>query len=162
MKATDQYFPVVLFIMYYYTLHVCWKKVVVTFKSVEEILKYDHSNESHWAVLSCGAVYYAVQGGSNFWLCGRNPKVWLGHTLGFLPQTQMKASSEVPFLMHYKVVSLLYNFVNENLNIHMKADHNFTILLKIVKIHTFPFTLCMGSTTTATALSDRASKLCTK
>ena len=24
----------------------------------------------HWAVLSCGAVYYALQGGSNFWVCG--------------------------------------------------------------------------------------------
>ena len=35
MKATEQYFPVVLFIMLY--------KVVQTFKSVDEILKYDHS-----------------------------------------------------------------------------------------------------------------------
>ena len=48
----------VLFIM----LH----KVVLTFESVDEILKCDHSNESYWAVLSCGTVYYAVQGGSNF------------------------------------------------------------------------------------------------
>ena len=68
MKATEQYFPVVLFIMLY--------KVVLTFESVDEILKCDHSNESYWAVLSCGAVYYAVQGGSNFWVCGLNPKVW--------------------------------------------------------------------------------------
>ena len=45
-------------------------------KSVDEILKCDHSNESYWAVLSCGAVYYAIQGGSNFWLCVWNPKVW--------------------------------------------------------------------------------------
>jgi len=58
MNATEQYFPVVLFIMLY--------KVVLTFVSVEEILKCDHSNESYRAVLSCGAVYYAVQGGSNF------------------------------------------------------------------------------------------------
>ena len=28
-----------------------------------------------WAVLSCGVVYYAVQGGSNFWVCGWNLKV---------------------------------------------------------------------------------------
>ena len=28
----------------------------------------DHSNESYGAVLSCGTVYYAVQGGSNFWV----------------------------------------------------------------------------------------------
>ena len=46
--------------------------VILTFESVDEILKYDHSNESYWAVLSCGAVYYAVQGGSNFWGCARN------------------------------------------------------------------------------------------
>jgi len=58
MKATEQCFPVVLFIMLY--------KVVLTFESVDEILKCGHSNESYPAVLSCGAVYYAVQGGSNF------------------------------------------------------------------------------------------------
>ena len=58
MKAIEQYFPVVLFIMLY--------KVVLTFESVYEILKCDHSNESYCTVLSCGAVYYAVQGGSNF------------------------------------------------------------------------------------------------
>ena len=57
MKATVQYFPVVLFIM------LC--KVVLTFESVDEILKCDHSNESYCAVLSCGVVCYAVQGGSN-------------------------------------------------------------------------------------------------
>ena len=38
-KATEQYFPVVLFIMLY--------KVVLTFESVNEILKCDHSNESY-------------------------------------------------------------------------------------------------------------------
>ena len=58
MKATEQYFPVVLFIMLY--------KVVLTFKSVDEILKCDHSHESYCAIRSCGTVYYAVQGGSNF------------------------------------------------------------------------------------------------
>ena len=37
-------------------------KVALTFGSDNEILKYDHSNESYWVVriLSCGAVYYAV------------------------------------------------------------------------------------------------------
>ena len=58
MKATEQYFPVVLFIMVY--------KVVLSFEFVDEILKCDHSNESYRAGSSCGAVYYAVQGGSNF------------------------------------------------------------------------------------------------
>ena len=49
MKATEQYFPVLLFIKLY--------KVILTFESVDEILKCDHSNESYWAVLSCAAVY---------------------------------------------------------------------------------------------------------
>ena len=39
MKATEQYFPVVLFIMLY--------KVVLTFESEDEILWCDHSNESY-------------------------------------------------------------------------------------------------------------------
>ena len=38
MKATEQYFPVVLFIMLY--------KVVLTFESVDEIIKCNHSNEA--------------------------------------------------------------------------------------------------------------------
>ena len=58
MKATEQYFLVVLFVMLY--------KVALTFESVDEILKCYHSNESYWVALSFGAVYYAVQGGSNF------------------------------------------------------------------------------------------------
>ena len=58
VKAVEQYFPVVLFIMLY--------KVILTFESVDEILKCDHSNESYCAVLSCGAVYYAVQSCSIF------------------------------------------------------------------------------------------------
>ena len=37
MKATEQYFPVILFITLY--------KVVPTFESVNEIPQYDHSNE---------------------------------------------------------------------------------------------------------------------
>ena len=51
-------------------------KVTLTFESMDEILWCDHSNESYWAVLSCGTVYYAVQGDSNFWVCGRNPMMW--------------------------------------------------------------------------------------
>ena len=39
MKATEQYSPVVLFLMLY--------KVVLTFESVDKILKCDHSNESY-------------------------------------------------------------------------------------------------------------------
>ena len=40
--------------------------MILTFECVDEILKCDHSNVSYRAVLSCGAVYYAVQDGSNF------------------------------------------------------------------------------------------------
>ena len=39
MKATEQYFPVVLFIVLY--------QVVITFESVDEILQCNHSNESY-------------------------------------------------------------------------------------------------------------------
>ena len=39
MKATEQYFPVVLFIMLY--------KVVPSFESVDKILNGGHSNESY-------------------------------------------------------------------------------------------------------------------
>jgi len=39
MKATKQFFPVVLFIMLY--------MVVLPFESVDEILKCDHSNERY-------------------------------------------------------------------------------------------------------------------
>ena len=38
----------------------------LTFEAVDESLKCDHSNESSRAVFPFGAVYYAVQGGSNF------------------------------------------------------------------------------------------------
>ena len=42
MKVTEQYFPVVLFVMLY--------KVVLTTEFVDEILKCYHSNERYWAV----------------------------------------------------------------------------------------------------------------
>ena len=66
VKATEQCFPVILFIM------LC--KVVLTFESVDEIilLKCEHSSESYWAVLSCGTVYYALQGCSIFSVSGWN------------------------------------------------------------------------------------------
>ena len=99
MKATEQYFPVVLFIMPY--------KVIVTFESVDEILMCDYSNESYWALLSCAAVYYAVQGGSIFWVSGWNPK--LSVTI------QMKATEQyfpVVLFMLYKVI-LSFESVDE-------------------------------------------------
>ena len=50
MKTTKKYFPVVLFIMLY--------KVILTFKSVDEILKCDHSNEIFLAILSRGTICF--------------------------------------------------------------------------------------------------------
>ena len=47
--------------------YISWSQMI-TFCgfSVDKTLVCDHLNESYWAVLSCGTVYYAVQGGSNF------------------------------------------------------------------------------------------------
>ena len=53
-KLLSKCFPVPLFIMLY--------TVVSNFWVCGSILNCDHSNESFWVVLSCGAVYYAVQG----------------------------------------------------------------------------------------------------
>ena len=53
MRAIEQYFPVVLFIIL--------NNVVLTFEPVYKILKCDHSYESYGAVLFCDTV---VQGGS--------------------------------------------------------------------------------------------------
>ena len=58
MKAIEQYFHAVPFIMKH--------KVVLSFKFVTKTLVCDQSNESYWAVLSCGTVYYEAQGGSIF------------------------------------------------------------------------------------------------
>ena len=55
MKATEQYFPVVLFIMLY--------KVVLTFESVDEILKCDHlmkATEQYFPVVLFIMLYKVV------------------------------------------------------------------------------------------------------
>ena len=49
--ATKQYFAVA-----------CLLCCLTPFDSMDEILKCDCFNESNWAALACGAVYYAVQG----------------------------------------------------------------------------------------------------
>ena len=67
---------------------------------MDKILKCDHSNESYWAILSCGAVYYAVQGGSTELL-----SLWIK---SFSVTIRMKATEQyfpvVLFIMLYKVV----------------------------------------------------------
>ena len=86
IKVTEQYFPVVLFIMLY--------KVVLTIESLHLILKCDHSNVS-------SAVYYSVQGGSTSSLCIKLKRVTI----------EIKATEQyfpvVLFIMLYKVVLLL-------------------------------------------------------
>ena len=57
----DGYFPILNIAL---IITLC--KTVPTFESLDKVLWCDHSDESYRAVLSCGAVYYAVQGGSNF------------------------------------------------------------------------------------------------
>ena len=84
MKAIEQYFTVVLFIMLY--------KVVLTFDSVNEILKCDHSNESFWVVLSCGAVYYAAQRSFIFFT------LW------------MKSRSVTYLVWHIFIIMIVFNF----------------------------------------------------
>ena len=55
MKAIEQYFPVVLFVMPY--------KVPLTFDSLYEIVKCGQSNENYWAVFSYNVAFYV-----NFYL----------------------------------------------------------------------------------------------
>ena len=52
MKATEQFFPVVLFVMLY--------KVFLTLESVDEILKCDHSNENSLLVLLYGNICFSA------------------------------------------------------------------------------------------------------
>ena len=53
MKAIEQYFPVTLFYTMLY-------KLLLTFESVNEILKSDLSNERYCAVLSCGTARFSI------------------------------------------------------------------------------------------------------
>ena len=53
-KGTEQYFPVVLFLMLY--------KVVLTLESEGGIVKCDHLNENYWDVLSSCLKYMAEPG----------------------------------------------------------------------------------------------------
>ena len=52
MKVTEQYFPVVLFIMLY--------KVILTFESVDEVMWCDHSIETSLEVLLHGAICFSA------------------------------------------------------------------------------------------------------
>ena len=58
MKAIEQYFPAVQFIMLY--------KVVLNFESMDGVLQCDHSNDNPYTVCFFGTSYYVVQSDSNF------------------------------------------------------------------------------------------------
>ena len=68
MKATEQYFHVVLFITLYNVVPPC--------ESVDEILSVFHLNKSDWAVFSSGAVYCAASRNSKYWVYELNPVAW--------------------------------------------------------------------------------------
>ena len=57
IKVTELCFPVVMLIC---------STIERMLEPVGEFLKFAHSNNGHCVVLSCGAVCYAVGGGSNF------------------------------------------------------------------------------------------------
>ena len=69
IKAIEQYSPVVLSIMLY--------KAVLTFLSLGmkswSVTIQMNATEHYFSVV---LFYYLVQGDSNFWICGWNPKVW--------------------------------------------------------------------------------------
>ena len=85
-----------------------------TFDTVDKILKCDHSNESCWAVLPCGAVYYPVQCGSNFWVHGWNPEAfkWKLSNEAFKWKLLSSFFPVVLFIMLYMVI-LTFESVDE-------------------------------------------------
>ena len=89
MKAIEQYFHVVLFIMLY--------KVVLTFTSVDETLVCDHSNESYGAVLSCGKNHH-----SKFQF---DPRIWSSRHVKIRVTSikYMYSFIQFTFTVYYKV-----------------------------------------------------------
>ena len=63
IKANEQYFP-------FGTIYYAAVKRGLNFESVDKDRKCEYPHESYCAVLSCGTFYYAVQGGSDFSVCG--------------------------------------------------------------------------------------------
>ena len=63
IKANEQYFP-------FGSIYYAAVRRGLNFESVDKDRKCEYPNESYCAVLSCGTVYYAVQGGSDFSVCG--------------------------------------------------------------------------------------------
>ena len=97
MKATEQYFPVVLFIMLY--------KVVLTFESVDEILWCDHSNETSSAVLSHGTIYCWVFYQKKIWYL-----TWI-LILGTLRRQRVKVNKYITKQLHQPGCSITWQYV---------------------------------------------------
>ena len=121
MEATGQYFLVVLLIMLY--------KIVlstVLFLWIKNP-NCDHSEASYCAVLSCGTVYYAAQGGSN--------RETVNETLR-VGRIQRKATKQyfpvVLFIILYKFV-LTFETVIEtpSVGIQMKATEDYFPLVSV-------------------------------
>ena len=100
MKASEQFFPVVLLICKLY-------KVVLTFGSVAEILQC-----LLLVYFTRGAVYYSVQGDSIFEVCEWNLKLWP------FKQVKKKYCPLALFIILYTMV-LTFGSVDEIL----KSDH---------------------------------------
>ena len=70
---------------------------------MDKTLKCDHSKESYCAVLSCGAIYYVVQGGSN---CQSISDPWM---IPYSVTIQRKATEQyfhVELLLHVTLSKL--------------------------------------------------------
>ena len=90
MKATEQYFPVVLFVTLY--------KVVLTFESVDKILWCDNLNEGWWEVLPHDTVYYSAFTKMKFgFFCRIFHLVTLGEWKG-LPKSTTQRTKLRPFI----------------------------------------------------------------
>ena len=90
MKDTEQYFPLLLFIMLF--------KVVLTFESVDKILWCDHLNENCWEVLPHGIVYYSAFNKVKFgFFCRIFHLVTLGEWKG-LPKSTAQRTKLGPFI----------------------------------------------------------------
>ena len=107
MKAIENYFHAVLFVLLY--------KEVLTFESVDETLAFSHSNESYWELLSWGTVYYAVQDGSSFQVCG-----WIPSVYPFKWKLLSSTFMWYLLIMPYREV---LNF-NDSLNETLMCDHS--------------------------------------
>ena len=88
-----------------------------------EILNCDHSNESYQAVLSGGAVYYAVEAGFQFLVHGWNPIMW---------PIKWKLLSSTLLWFYYAVhkwfLVLSLNVKSSRVTIQMKAPGKWCVL----------------------------------